>query len=70
MSKPIKIQVNGEVQSLPQENSLDHLLSELGYEGDTFAVALNGNFVPRGRYAEAILNDGDALDVVAPVVGG
>ncbi|MFI2810630.1 MULTISPECIES: sulfur carrier protein ThiS [Microbulbifer] len=70
MSKPIKIQVNGETQPLPEERNLDHFLLWLGYEGDTFAVALNGNFVPRGRYAETILNDGDALDVVAPVVGG
>lgn len=70
MSKPINIQVNGETQPLPEGRNLDHFLLWLGYEGDTFAVALNGSFVPRDRYAETTLNDGDALDVVAPVVGG
>jgi len=35
-----------------------------------FAVALNGQFIPRSRYAAQSLRDGDRLDVVAPVAGG
>jgi len=35
-----------------------------------FAVAVNGQFVPRSRYASQALSEGDRLDVVQPVAGG
>lgn len=35
-----------------------------------FAVALNGQFVARGRYASQALSPNDRLDVVQPVTGG
>ncbi|MXZ03291.1 MAG: sulfur carrier protein ThiS, partial [Chloroflexi bacterium] len=34
------------------------------------AVAHNGDVVPRDNYAEAIINDGDTLEIVRPVGGG
>ncbi len=35
-----------------------------------YAVALNGDFVARGLYAQRSLQAGDRLDVVQPVAGG
>ena len=35
-----------------------------------FAVAVNGQFVSRSRYAAQPLAEGDRLDVVQPVAGG
>lgn len=35
-----------------------------------FAVAINGDFVPRTLYAAQPLSDGDRIDVVQPVAGG
>ncbi|MDD5030577.1 MAG: sulfur carrier protein ThiS [Rhodoferax sp.] len=35
-----------------------------------FAVALNLQFVPKTRYSETLLHDGDRIDLIAPVVGG
>lgn len=35
-----------------------------------FAVAVNGQFVPRAQHASRALNPGDRLDVVQPVTGG
>ena len=35
-----------------------------------FAVALNGQFVARSRYALQALSPNDRLDVVQPVTGG
>lgn len=35
-----------------------------------FAVAINTVFVPKARYAEQALNDGDRLEVISPVTGG
>ena len=35
-----------------------------------FAVALNGEFVPQSQYQQQVLNEGDLLDIVAPIFGG
>ncbi|WP_160154144.1 sulfur carrier protein ThiS [Microbulbifer sp. ALW1] len=66
----MQLLVNGEQRNFESETSLSELLLQLGYSGETFAVALNGNFVPRATYEQTLLNAGDSLDIVAPVVGG
>ncbi|WOX05085.1 sulfur carrier protein ThiS [Microbulbifer pacificus] len=67
----MQLVVNGESTFVQHEQeTIADLLQQLGYSGDTFAVALNGDFVPRASYAETHLNSGDKLDIVAPVVGG
>lgn len=66
----MQILVNGELRQLQSAVELSLLLEQLGYCGSGFAVALNGDFVPRASYANLMLNEGDALDIVAPVVGG
>ncbi|KPN73043.1 MULTISPECIES: sulfur carrier protein ThiS [Neisseria] len=35
-----------------------------------FAVSVNKTFVPKQRYGETELCNGDELDIVRPVVGG
>lgn len=35
-----------------------------------FAVAVNLHFVPSSRYAEQPLQDGDRMEIIAPVTGG
>ncbi len=35
-----------------------------------FAVAINGEFVPKSQYEVTQLKNGDQLDVVSPVGGG
>ncbi|WP_226705062.1 sulfur carrier protein ThiS [Microbulbifer elongatus] len=66
----MQLLVNGESISLPEGATVAALIQQLGYSGETFAVALNGDFVPRASYEQAALNTGDSLDIVAPVVGG
>ncbi|WP_219597044.1 sulfur carrier protein ThiS, partial [Aeromonas caviae] len=34
------------------------------------AVALNGSVLPRGRWAETCLNDGDELHLFTAIAGG
>lgn len=65
----MQVQVNSENRQTEQAD-LAGLLCELGYSGETFAVAINGDFVPRAQYVKTRIEDGDSLDVVAPVVGG
>ena len=49
------------------------LISEVLTEFDAkppFAVALNGEFVPRGDYQRQTVKEGDQIDIVAPIFGG
>ncbi len=57
----------------PQEiaaRTLAEALAELGYAGRIVATAVNGEFVPVRRRAGTALNDGDRVEVVAPMQGG
>ncbi|AMX02855.1 sulfur carrier protein ThiS [Microbulbifer thermotolerans] len=66
----MRIFVNGEARIVEGSPDLASLLQQMEYSGETFAVAVNGDFVPRSEYPRTQIQDGDTLDVVAPVVGG
>ena len=65
----MKISVNQQLFDLAENALLADALAVFAAR-PPFAVALNGQFVPRTRYAMQPLCDGDRLDVVAPVAGG
>ena len=48
----------------------ERLVGELGFAGKRIAIERNGEIVPRSRYAEIDLRDGDRLEVVVAVGGG
>jgi len=52
--------------------TLAELLDELGQERARkgIALALNGEVVPRGRWAETLLTNGDTVEIVGAVQGG
>lgn len=66
----IEVSVNGEKRSIDTQIVLNDALQHWGYACEKIAVAINGEFVPRGNYANTKLNANDALDIVAPVQGG
>ena len=66
----MQLLVNGEPTILIGGDTVAALIQQLGYRGEGFAVAVNGDFVPRADYEQTPLNAGDSLDIVAPVVGG
>jgi sulfur carrier protein len=45
-------------------------LQELGYAEAVVATAVNGEFVPVGARSNALLAEGDQLEVLAPMQGG
>lgn len=67
----IKISINNEPKTL-NDTSLAQALAQWqpSSTGAPFAVALNGDFVPRSQYGQVLLKDGDQLDIVSPVGGG
>ncbi len=65
----LSLTVNGESRTA-QAVVLSEILRELGYEGRHFAVAVDGDFVPRSRYAAIQLGGGERLEVLSPLQGG
>ncbi len=65
----MKLRINGEERVLAS-GTLEALVTELGMKGDRVAVELNREIVPRARWAETPLHDGDQLEIVHFVGGG
>lgn len=63
------ILINGQRITIDAALSLPDLLAQQGFQG-SFALAINGDFVPKSEYASTPLNEGDALDVLTPISGG
>ncbi len=65
----MKILVNGAWRDT-DAGDLAAALQELGYGDAVVATALNGEFVAAGSRPGARLNDGDRLEILAPMQGG
>jgi sulfur carrier protein len=65
----MRVTVNGEQREI-QSGSVDALLGELEYEGTHFAIALNYDVLPRGKWAETPLKSGDEIEIITPRQGG
>ena len=66
----IQLSVNGQAQRLEPGANVARLLETLELSGKRVAVEKNGEIVPRSRYADTRLADGDALEIVVAVGGG
>jgi sulfur carrier protein len=66
----IQLSINGEPRGFPAPLDLARLLDELALAGKKVAIERNGEIVPRSRYAETPLADGDRLEIVVAVGGG
>jgi sulfur carrier protein len=65
----MRVTVNGEQREIAAR-SVDALLGELEYEGTHFAIALNFDVLPKSRWAETPLNNGDEVEIITPRQGG
>ena len=66
----IQLSVNGQVRQLQPGANIERLLDDLELAGKRVAVERNGEIVPRSRYAETHLANGDMLEIVVAVGGG
>ena len=66
----MELRSNGENRHFPAPLKVGQLIETLGYAGKRIAVEKNGEIVPRGRHAEALLVEGDRLEIVVAVGGG
>jgi len=65
----MQLQLNGEAFEAQAATLLD-LLQEAGFGEATVATAVNGDFVPAGLREGHALQDGDRIEVLAPMQGG
>jgi sulfur carrier protein len=70
MSAPIRVTLNGAAREFPAPLTFVQLLDELALAGKRLAVERNGEIVPRSRFGDALLADGDRIEVVIAVGGG
>ena len=66
----MNLTINGEDRTLPSAGSLDALVEQLGMKSDRVAIELNREIVPRDRWSQTSLRDGDRLEIVHFVGGG
>ena len=64
----MKILLNGEPDEI-KAKTLDALLAERGFSGRV-ATAVNENFIPAPMRPDHELNEGDRVEVLAPMQGG
>ena len=65
----IMVKINGELVDAAGKTVAEYL-SAASYDLKRVAVERNGEIVPKSEYAEAILWDGDSVEVVSFVGGG
>ncbi len=62
--------INGEDRAFSAAETLSALVEQLGMKSDRVAIELNRDIVPRDRWAQTPLKDGDRLEIVQFVGGG
>jgi sulfur carrier protein len=70
MSAPIRIVLNGAPREFPAPLTFSQLLDELSLAGRRLAIERNGEIVPRSRFGDDAISDGDRVEVVVAVGGG
>ena len=66
----IQVQVNGATERFESDIDVSALLARLQLAGKRVAVERNGEIVPRSRFAQTALANGDRLEIVVAVGGG
>ena len=61
--------INQQPHQLPVGATLLDAIRLVGIQ-PPFAAAVNLEFVPRGQYAQRLLNPGDQIELIAPITGG
>lgn len=62
--------VNGQNQEISLPIGLVTYLQKNNYPLDKIAIELNGQIIPKAKYAQTILNSNDKLEIVTFVGGG
>ena len=65
----ITVLINQQSHHLAEGATLADAIEWVGIQ-PPFAAAINMEFVPRGQYPERLLQNNDAIELIAPITGG
>ncbi|HEY3283174.1 MAG TPA: sulfur carrier protein ThiS [Armatimonadota bacterium] len=66
----ITLTLNGELRSLPQQQTVLDFLSERDLQPRFVVVEHNGSVLSRDRFGEVLLSEGDVVEIVHMMGGG
>lgn len=66
----MKLRINGRDYELPGAMRLSEFLQQKGIDPRLIVVEYNYEIVPRERYDQIILGEGDNLEIVHMIAGG
>ena len=66
----MQVTVNDEPRRLPAGATVAELVATLGFGPRRVAVEVNREIIARVTYAERVLHDGDAIEIIHFVGGG
>ena len=66
----MNIQLNGESHQLTTALSLQQLIAEVDLADKRLAIELNREIVPRSRFSDTVLKEGDIIEIVHAIGGG
>jgi sulfur carrier protein len=70
MAATISIELNGEVRTVSDSDSVQDLIDALSLTNQALAIAVNREVVPRAKWREHRFAGGDKVDVVRAIGGG
>jgi sulfur carrier protein len=70
MNAPVRILVNGAPREFAAAPTVAQFLDQLDLAGRRVAIERNGEIVPRSRFDDERLAEGDRIEVVIAVGGG
>lgn len=66
----VSLTLDGNPHAVPAETTLAMLVATLEHQPHKVSTAVNGMFVPRGQRDAIELQEGDAVLLFQPIVGG
>lgn len=66
----VSLVVNGECRNSAAENTISHLLLELGLAPEIVLIELNGEPARRSDWPATLLHDGDRIEILRVAAGG
>lgn len=66
----MKIIVNGEKISIPEDSNIQDLVAELGYKNKRIAIEVNEAIIPKSKHQSYPLKSSDRVEVINAVGGG
>ena len=66
----VTVIINGQKKNFTAPLNLYDVLAQEEFIGMMIAVARNGAFVPKTEYQNTAVNNGDEIEIVAPMQGG